>query len=255
MIPGGTRWPRPQILGRFDSASEWWIPPELPQSWTADYSAMLEGLGTERWADLVVDVAAAGEHVASKGAGPGSLESDDTAGLDYRVTISKVVEEELPWFTDAIDAIITTECSRMALPLLRRHRDERQGLNLNYHNVPVGDQAAITGNRYELHEDLVGCWVMVVFVTKQEGGELAVYKDGHPGVQTPIRTYPGLVAFMRRETPHEVLPIRSGTRVSVPVTLVPAGDEHKPLVPYGGRDNLQMDADAYRDFLFGSENR
>jgi hypothetical protein len=169
-------------------------------------------------------------HVHKKGRGPGSLEPEETAGLDYWVMNTSMVRERLPVLWDLFNSLpplvsevlgIEVECGT-----------NEGALNVN---MLVG-----RGSRYELHYDTEPFTMMTYitnFGTDHIGGELFLREpDGKEHYIIPIAG--SSLIFDGAACAHSVcplLPVRNHNfvdcgvpvRISVPMAFLPVGVGHK----------------------------
>jgi hypothetical protein len=162
-------------------------------------------------------------HVVSKGRGPGSLEPDETAGLDYEITtgdklpeaVVRAVHESVAWCAGQVGS-------------LRMDDDGQAFANVNTLNE---------GQRYELHYDGNPITLLVFLNDDFDGGVLVADGVSYPAV-------PGhAILFEGWRIPHEVTEVTRGTRATMPVNLYPVGWQCEG---YEGRD---ADTNAH---LYGS---
>jgi len=166
------------------------------------------------WDTRLVDVACNhAVRVYTRGRGPGSLEAEETAGLDYWVLHSGHVREFLPWLWTNF------YCSRHVLDTVNavigeslHTEDKLEALNVN---VMRG-----TRTRYELHHD-PWPYVGLLYATRHPkgGGLIVQLTDGTE------RTYqPEIGDFLVMDGTvlgHAVQPLEDDLRVSVPMTFYP----------------------------------
>jgi hypothetical protein len=178
-------------------------------------------------------------HVVSKGRGPGSLESDETAGLDYYVMTASDVAARLPWLWSAYQGPIFARVqSLIGEPV--RPGDEGDEACIN-----VNDVRGI-GGRYEAHTDS-SPYTLLVFASSVPtgcGGELVLTLDrGHdlPPLELEYEPVMGRgVLFDGHAVPHAVRPLVGlDRRVSIPMVYYPVDN---PV----GRD-AALDAHLYGD--------
>lgn len=193
--------------GKLDVAEYRELHVELPYT-PEEIQAAIEGFGRE---------------VVKSGVGPGSLEGDDTAGLDYVVMTATAIREHLPKLWDAY-----TDTDRVSLVSALvgeavTYKETDDGINLNYVRV---------GKRYELHVDSEP-YTALVFVTaleENDGGKLVVYRrrsDTLPAAAFTPSTGRAIL-FDGSITPHGVTPTQK-LRISMPLVYRPLrlGDEER----------------------------
>jgi hypothetical protein len=162
--------------------------------------------------------------VNSRGRGPGSLEPEETAGLDYRVLTGKQVKELLPWLWQWYQS-----------PILRNLVGEHVGCAVN----PSDDlESSINvnyvqglGGRYEWHVDAQPYTAILYADTMRDsdGGGLMLAPGADPtampDVFEVVRPTRGLLLiFDGSSTPHAVEPLLVHTsRVSIPMIFLPEG--------------------------------
>jgi hypothetical protein len=168
------------------------------------------------WAlQVAVAAAAHGTRVVKQGRGPGSLEAEETAGLDYRVLVTDQVRARLPWlwaiYTDPAVVNLVTVC--VGEPV--RTLDDESAINVNL----LDGQGA----RYELHTDTLPYTLLLFVTTHARGtGGLLTLQVGPDEVEyhRPIAGH--AVIFDGQAVPHTVTPLRTaGVRVSVPMVYLP----------------------------------
>ena len=179
----------------------------------------------ERWRDEYA------RHVQVKGRGPGSLEDDETAGLDYHVIDRDGVIDKLPLlyarycqFAPKISEVLGFDVVASA---------DDGAINVN---IVQG-----SGGRYELHTDSQP-WTLLLFAGGEfDGGELVMQ---HPVCgELVIRPYLGMgVLFDGSVLPHMVRPLQRTTdqlhwvadpmRISIPMVFVDrvVGDRRDPAM-------------------------
>lgn len=169
--------------------------------------------------NMIVGTAAAlAERVVSKGRGPGSLEPEETAGLDYRVVKGSAIHDRRPELWNLAHEIVTYTSTVLGLVELVDHRDSAVNIN-----VIMG-----LGARYEKHVDSnpVTAVLFVNTVPREFGGALKchLFSEGASEIQ------PGegmLVVLTGDSIAHEVLPLtRHTTRVSLVVSMKWAGQPY-----------------------------
>lgn len=154
----------------------------------------------------------AGQDVVSKGKGAGSLESDETAGLDYRVTSGPQIEKHAPHLWDLYNnPDLISMVSRVTGFDCKVSRHVDSGTNIN---------DVRTGGRYEMHIDSSPYTLLMFGSNHPKGGALQVQVDKRWHV---IQPHAGLgVLFDGSVTPHRVQPTQT-RRFSVPMVFVPSG--------------------------------
>lgn len=205
-----------------DRAYPWLYTQLSLSSWPADWQRQLE------------DGLAWGRRVETHGRGPGSLEDDATAGLDYVVLTGERIRQRLPWLYDwYVDPATAELMSQLAGERVVPSPDLVSGLNVNILRGP--------GGRYEWHTDSQP-YTLVVFassVPEAEGGQLLVGDMVSPLV-VPCQAGTA-VLFDGEAVPHAVSALTTGrVRVSLPITFL----------PYGG---YLRRAPGINDYLFSEE--
>ena len=153
------------------------------------------------------------KHVVSKGRGPGSLEDEDTAGLDYNIATGDSMPQEV---LDAVDKAV--EWISRRINNVRLDDDPRARVNVNTLGV---------GQRYEKHLDGNPITLLVFLNNDFKGGTLIADGVAYPAM-------PGhAVLFEGWCIPHEVTEVTQGTRATMPINLYPVGWE---VEGYEGRD-------------------
>lgn len=156
-------------------------------------------------------------HVISHGRGPGSLEDEATAGLDYRVITGEVIQSQMPWLWDVYaDQNLRHQVARLVGESVRLDDNLPSAVNVN---VVEG-----VGARYELHTDSRP-YTLILFVTDLPpgcGGELDVYLTSN---HISIHPQFGLCAlFDGSSLPHAVRPLAGGPlaeqRLSIPMVFL-----------------------------------
>lgn len=175
----------------------------LPDDWIRD----VETLAAER-----------GTQVKTQGRGPGSLESDETAGLDYRVVTGSTIHEHAPWLwnwytgepmVNLMTALVGEEVAAASWAV-------ESAININHLS---GADA-----RYELHVDgqPYSAVMMLTECDSVSGGRLLLGSDAD---LVKVDTKPGmLVVFDGSVIPHAVEPMRRPTppvRISIPMVYTP----------------------------------
>lgn len=155
-----------------------------------------------------------GTHIKKSGRGPGSLEDESTAGLDYTVLTGDKVQLHLPWLWNLYHSSIK----------------EYVELSLGFEVIPSPDIASSininciegSGGRYELHTDGLP-YTAVLFITRhREEGQL-ILQDSDESL-TMFEPKPGrCIVFDGSVTPHAVLPLKHDSiRLTVPMVYHPA---------------------------------
>lgn len=179
------------------------------------------------WADEIARVARThGRRVVSKGRGPGSLEPEETAGLDYVVLDGPGIYDHLPrlwWLYSDLEG----EVSRIVGEPVMAGVHRPSCINVNY----LSGQGA----RYELHTDAQP-YTLLLFVTSHEDQADNASRDyglepegGRLLLQRPDRTVTPIlprigrgIIFDGAAIPHAVEPLATpGIRISVPMVYVP----------------------------------
>lgn len=163
--------------------------------------------------------------VRTKGRGPGSLEPDDTAGLDYRVVTGSAIRDHAPWLwewytSDKMVGLVSALVGEKVEP----SGNVESAININY----------LEGNaaRYELHTDgqPYSAVLMCSQCDAESGGRLMLGGEGQTVEQ--VDTLPGLlVVFDGSTIPHAVEPIKAGrieSRMSMPMVYLPLGIGERP---------------------------
>ena len=155
----------------------------------------------------------AGVKVVSKGKGVGSLEPEETAGLDYRVTSGGDIEKTAPHLWDLYN-------NPDLLALVSQLTGEECAVS---RHVPSGTNIndVRTGGRYEMHLDSSPYVLLLFGSSHDKGGALQMKLNS--GSWHSIQPHAGLgVLFDGSVTPHRVqtTPVR---RLSVPMVFVPKG--------------------------------
>lgn len=168
--------------------------------------------------DWQTQVAAAGllhgRDVVKKGRGPGSLEDETTAGLDYRVVTGDEIQRNLPWLWGLYRSrdLVLLVREVVGEPVLPSSFVE-SAITINY----------LAGRRrYEWHLDAQP-YVAILFATthpRSEGGALLLGDRDKPIAIPPIAG--DLVIFDGSAVPHAVEPLaKDGVRISIPMVYVP----------------------------------
>lgn len=168
----------------------------------------------------------AGTDIVKKGISVGSLEGEETAGLDYRVTTGRSIRPHRAvwnYITKDLMAIIS-RCLALELELD------------NNPNSCVTINHLFPGKRYELHVDTnpLTALLFVNTLPPQAYGQFeAVYKDEH----IFFRSIAGrCLVFDGREIPHRVTTVAEGfERISMPISL------HQMGTPYARDESLDGD--------------
>lgn len=160
--------------------------------------------------------AAAFEHgraVVKKGRGPGSLEPEETAGLDYRVMTGVDVREHLSWLYDLYVGPIRTLVEATLGQMVIMPDDMDGDINVN---LLQG-----RGARYEWHTDRQR-WTLNLFAVtlRPEDGGALIVKTG-PEIDKKY-IYPRFgyaILFDGHKVPHAVEELKDDlVRVTVPMT-------------------------------------
>jgi hypothetical protein len=141
-----------------------------------------------------------GRHVLVRGRGPGSLEPEETAGLDYRVVSGEAIEGSGSWLNSFYVDMIPLLRDRLDCWILPRVNVAGR-INMNTLSGP--------GGRYEWHTDQNSHTVILFLDTlgDGDGGELAIRPEGGP--EMLYRPVEGeIVAFAGGTIPHAVMPLR-----------------------------------------------
>ena len=165
--------------------------------------------------------------VRKAGRGPGSLEPEETAGLNYRVSTG---EQVAPKVVDAVRLAVDTLADIFGP--LRLDDDPKAAVNVN---------TLSEGERYELHVDGNPITLLVFLNDDFRGGELVTTVDG---VDVSIVPAAGWAVLLQGWcVPHRVTPVTRGLRHTMPVNLYPDG---WTVYGYEGR------AGGLNDYLHGS---
>jgi hypothetical protein len=154
-----------------------------------------------------------GVHVRKSGRGPGSLEPEETAGLDYTVLDGAGVREHLPWLYD-LYVNLTDEVGHLLRQPVRVSDNLATSINVNLLRGK--------GARYEAHLDSTP-YTLLLFVTSHPvgGGRLLMGADDRKIGIIP-RAGQGII-FDGSAVPHTVEPLREdGIRITVPMVYLPA---------------------------------
>lgn len=170
----------------------------------------------------------ASQHAVSverAGGGPGSMTNE---GLRYRVLDYAGCQLYAPDLVDWARLTLPAIASALTGRALHLLEDPLAAVNIN---VLEG-----AGERYELHVDSVP-WTAILFASgPHKGGELLA----HAVDDTMLLLPPSpnlLLVFEGSMIPHAVLPLEHDQpRISVPVSLIPAGQSYKR--PKGADDHL-----------------
>jgi len=192
----------------------------MPLYHTMDLRTMLDDIQAN-WAKKISEAAAYhGTHVKTRGRGPGSLESEETAGLDYTVLDGAGVKEHLSWLWQFYHDL-TPDIWRLVKEPVRPSEHLPSCINVNLLNG--------MGARYEAHVDAQP-YTLLLFVTSHppgEGGRLWL-GDEKQEIGIPPRSGHGIV-FDGSVIPHKVEPLRTpGMRISVPMVYLPERVETRP---------------------------
>ena len=164
------------------------------------------------WDYLDKTSAIAGKPVVSKGRGVGSLEPEETAGLDYRVTTGNQIMKVSPLLWQLYNnPELARVLSRISDVPVHTSRDLGSGVNIN---------DVRKGGRYEAHVDSTPFTLLLFGSTHRSGGALEVQIDGRWQQIQPSEGHG--VFFDGSVTPHRVQPTDS-RRLSVPMVFVPEG--------------------------------
>jgi hypothetical protein len=171
----------------------------------------------EDWADKILSVAAKGVHVVKHGVGPGSLESEATAGLDYIVTTGHTIEHELPFLFDFFNSkeMIAKASELFGEPV--KAENHHSGISIN---LLMG-----ANKRYELHLDDRPYTVLLFANTLNytDGGDFVYLVDDEEFTIQPGEGR--LVFFDGSKIPHKVEPLKRMTvRLSIPMHYRPVAE-------------------------------
>lgn len=164
-----------------------------------------------------------GIKVQTKGRGPGSLEPDETAGLDYRVVTGTAIRDNATWLwgwytsedmCDLVSAVVGES--------VMQSLHSESAININF----LEGQSA----RYELHTDgqPYSAVLMCHECDDRTGGRLML--QGEDGHVERVETKPGmLVIFDGSVVPHAVEPLKTlPSRMSMPLVYTPVGAAERP---------------------------
>jgi hypothetical protein len=152
-------------------------------------------------------------HIVAKGRLSGSLEPEETAGLDYHVVSGDVVREKLAWlwnrysteWMDLVSNAVGVKCVPCSLDTI--------SVNIN---ALYG-----AGSRYEWHVDS-DAYSGVLFLTdhnEEDGGEFVIEVDGRRNIIHPRRGK--LILFDGTICPHGVYPLKTNKhRVTVVMVFI-----------------------------------
>jgi hypothetical protein len=153
-----------------------------------------------------------GKHVVSKGRGAGSIEPEETAGLDYRVTQGGAIQRLAPHLWRLYNnPDLARVLSRISGFPVHPSRDLGSGVNIN---------DVRKGGRYEAHVDSTPFTLLLFGSGHEEGAALEVQVDGSWVEIQPLEGFG--VFFDGSVTPHRVAPAHN-RRLSVPMVFVPEG--------------------------------
>ncbi len=196
---------------------------------TLDLGYELQETGGVNWTyDIVAKAFMHGTHVVKAGRGPGSLEDEDTAGLDYIVLTTSGVRAHLTWLYKLYMSLAVRISRRVGETVVCP--DSEGAINVNCLPWP--------GDRYELHVDSSPYTLLVGVTTHLLDGALWAMPPG--GEKIVFKPEAGLaLLFDGESTPHQVQPVAHAPRVTVPMLFVP--------------ERLQVGRDASLDgYLYAS---
>jgi hypothetical protein len=171
----------------------------------------ITGLLPKNWVQkITVACQKHAQHVIVHGKGPGSLESDETAGLDYSVVDGVQVKQSLPWMYKLYCNQIKTLAEEYCGNPLAIATNTRISININ---ILEG-----LDSRYEKHLDSFPVTAML-FVTdhnEDDGGRLVLEMEDATMALIPTRG--NLVIFEGNKIPHYVENLRKNiTRITMPM--------------------------------------
>jgi hypothetical protein len=163
-----------------------------------------ELMSEEEWAANTMSCIHGSTRIVKKGRSPGSLEPEETAGLDYWVTNGQVVKSVAPGFIELYKNPELISCLEEVVGAkLELVPDETSRATVNV--LPAG-------KRYEEHVDDWGI-TAVVFLTSCSGGQLEVQEGGE---WVGFQPRPGRLAIMDgSRVPHRVAVVEKGIRVTL----------------------------------------
>ena len=164
-----------------------------------------------------------GRRVIKHGKGSGSLETEQTAGLDYTVVTGDLIRTRISWlysfyWDESIISAYSAACGRQLSP----STDEVSAINLN------GLKGK--GCRYERHVDGQGfsAVLMISDLITADGGNLVIYPESGPPRSFQC-VFGRIVLFEGSRLAHEVLPLESDRqRITVPMVYLPPGVTARP---------------------------
>lgn len=157
------------------------------------------------------------KRVQQVGRGPGSLEDESTAGLDYHVLTAPMVKEHLRWLWQMYTSDLMRDfvCGVLSRDVWRAQWEMESCINVNYLMGP--------GGRYEWHTDPQR-WTMVLFASgPHDGGYLELFPSGTIGYGVCHRFAPRpgeAVIFDSAAIPHRVTELaQEELRVTIPMVF------------------------------------
>jgi hypothetical protein len=165
----------------------------------------------EHFSDVIITPhlwLALSNRVEVKGRGPGSLEPEDRAGLDYNVVPRSTIAREIPDLLLAYESFAPTISAVLGREVACSHDEGAIAINM-----------VRPGGRYELHVDSQP-WTLVLFVTEhRSGGELVAQ---HPltGRQAYAPVIGQGVLMDGSRVPHGVLPVRGDDQLRITIPMV-----------------------------------
>ena len=150
-----------------------------------------------------------GRRVKTSGRGPGSLEPDETAGLDYIVVPGDVIRDQARWLWNIYhDPGLAHAVGEALGARVEPSPDASSCININY--------LAGAGGRYERHVDGQP-YTLNLFVTEHDGRTGGLLDlDG-----TLIYPRPGFgIPFDGAAIPHAVTPLLGGERLTIPMVFL-----------------------------------
>ena len=171
-------------------------------------------------------IASASAHVQKAGRGPGSLEPEETAGLDYHVVTGEKVVATCPtlWARYSSNELLRGVGDATG-EVIRKDPHVASSININY--------LAGKDHRYELHTDSQP-YTLIWYMNTPAGGHLECWLQDpsdadHPDVVLRIPARKGrMVLFDGSRVPHAVAPLLGDTtRISVPMVFSPIGVQRR----------------------------
>lgn len=159
-----------------------------------------------------------GKDVRVSGKGVGSLEPEETAGLDYRVTVGSKID--LPWLWQLYEHEIPAYARDVLGIDLYHEPDEDSRININYLNG--------RGKRYENHVDSNTCTALLWVTPVHVGGRfIAQVGDLEIGLSLDPAA---IVLFTGNLIPHHVEPLSNPhERITVPMNYYLEPPTERPV--------------------------